>query len=143
MLVRSISAFEEETKWAMWLYHQHNQFIHVTDGVIVTSLSASLLQKISVAVDCLCQITLNRKLACTFGVNLQVALKQNHVKENVHVSGQFLLQTDIPLLQQWKQWFVALRSVSAHFWLCCAVAVSIHEAMGSLCYGYFVFIAVV
>jgi len=34
---------EVETKWATWLYHQFNQSIHVTDGVIVKSLSASLL----------------------------------------------------------------------------------------------------
>ena len=40
------------------LYH------HVTDGVTVMSLSASLLQKITVAVDCVCQITLNQKLLC-------------------------------------------------------------------------------
>jgi hypothetical protein len=42
-------------------YHQHNQSIHVTDAMIVTSLSASLLQKISAATDCLCQIMLNLK----------------------------------------------------------------------------------
>ena len=40
--------------------------MHVTDGVTVTSLSASLLQKISVATDHLCQIALNRTLSRKF-----------------------------------------------------------------------------
>ena len=43
------NAVEEETKWPTWLYHQYNQFICVTDGMTVMSLSASLLQKIGVA----------------------------------------------------------------------------------------------
>lgn len=55
---------EEETTWATCLYNQCNQSIHITDGVIVTSLSVSLLQKISVAMDHLCQIALNWKLSC-------------------------------------------------------------------------------
>jgi len=38
----------------------------MTDGMKVTSLSASLLQKISAAMDRLCQITLNRKLSFKF-----------------------------------------------------------------------------
>jgi hypothetical protein len=33
MLVRKVNAIEEETKWAASLYQQHNQSIHVTDGV--------------------------------------------------------------------------------------------------------------
>jgi hypothetical protein len=40
--------------------HQRNKFIHAT--VAVTSLSASLLRKISAATDRLCQVALNRKL---------------------------------------------------------------------------------
>jgi hypothetical protein len=48
------------------LYQQCNQSIHVTDGVTVTSLSASLLNKINVAMDHLCQITLNWKLLHKF-----------------------------------------------------------------------------
>jgi DNA/RNA-binding domain of Phe-tRNA-synthetase-like protein len=63
MLVRKANAVEEETEWATRLYHQCNQSIHVTDGVTVTSLSASLLQKIRAATDHLCQITLNQKLS--------------------------------------------------------------------------------
>jgi hypothetical protein len=49
------------------LYQQCNQSIHVTDGMTVTSLSASLLNKISVAMDHLCQITMNKKLSHKFG----------------------------------------------------------------------------
>jgi hypothetical protein len=37
-LVGKANAIEEETKWAAWLYRQHNQSIQVTDGVAVTSL---------------------------------------------------------------------------------------------------------
>jgi len=51
---------------AVCLYQQCNQSIHVTDGLTVTSLSASLLHKISVPVDHLCEITLNRKLSHKF-----------------------------------------------------------------------------
>jgi len=49
----------------LW-YHQGTQFIHVTEGVTVTSLSASLLQKLSVALDCLFQILLSQKLSHKF-----------------------------------------------------------------------------
>jgi hypothetical protein len=66
MSIREASAVGEGTTWAAWLYHQHHQFIHMTDGVTVTPLSASLLQKMSAAFDCLCQIVLNQKLSCTF-----------------------------------------------------------------------------
>jgi hypothetical protein len=38
----------------------------MTDGVTVTSLPASLLQKISATMDCLCQVALNRKLSHKF-----------------------------------------------------------------------------
>ena len=61
MLIRNVSVVEEETTWAVCLFHQCNQSVHVTDGVTVTSLFTSLLQKISTDVDCLCQIALNRK----------------------------------------------------------------------------------
>jgi len=45
-------------------YSIRNVSIHnVTDGVTVMSLSASLLQKISVNVDFVCQIVLNSKLS--------------------------------------------------------------------------------
>jgi hypothetical protein len=51
---------------AVCLYQQCNQSIHETDGITVTSLSASLLNKISVAVVHLCQVTLNQKLSHKF-----------------------------------------------------------------------------
>jgi hypothetical protein len=67
ILVWKANAVEEETKWAAaWLYHQYNQSIHVTDGMTVTSLPASLLQKISMTTNCLCQIALNRNLLRKF-----------------------------------------------------------------------------
>jgi hypothetical protein len=68
------NAGEEETQWATWLYHQCYQSIHMTVGMTLTSLSASLLQKISSAMDCPCQIALNWKLSrilerwCKFSV---------------------------------------------------------------------------
>jgi hypothetical protein len=46
MFVRKASATEEQTGWTTWLYHQRNPSIHMSDGMKVTSLSASLLQKI-------------------------------------------------------------------------------------------------
>jgi len=59
----------------------------VTDGVTVMSLSASLLQKIRVTVDHLCQIMLNQKLSykfeklCKFPHRIEVKLhKKNKVK---------------------------------------------------------------
>ena len=78
------NAIEEETASAAWLYHQHNQSVHVTDGVTVMSLSASLLQKISVATNHLCQIVLNRKLSINSksGVNFQGTWKWKCTKRN-------------------------------------------------------------
>jgi len=75
--VRKASATEEHTRWTTWLYHQRNPSIHMTDGMKVTSLSASLLQKISVTMDCICQIALNWKLSrkckkwCTFSKHVK------------------------------------------------------------------------
>jgi hypothetical protein len=66
ILLRKAIAVEEETKWAACWYHERNQSIHVTDGVTMTSLSGSLLQKISAAMDHLCQIVLNWKWSCKF-----------------------------------------------------------------------------
>jgi hypothetical protein len=64
-LVRKAYAVDDETKWAMWLCHQHNESIQVTDGVTVRSLPASLL-KMSATMDRLCQIALNWKFLCKF-----------------------------------------------------------------------------
>jgi len=62
VLLRKASAVEEETKWAAWLYHRCNQSIHLTEGVTVMSHSASVLQKISMHMNHLCEIASNRKL---------------------------------------------------------------------------------
>jgi hypothetical protein len=42
---------------------RHNQSTHVTDRITVMSHADSLLQKISAAMDCLCQIKINWKLS--------------------------------------------------------------------------------
>jgi hypothetical protein len=62
LLVRRAKAVEEKIICAVLFY----SVIHVTDGMTVMSLSASLLQKISVTMDCLCQIMLNSKLSHQF-----------------------------------------------------------------------------
>jgi hypothetical protein len=62
-----------------WLYHQRNQSIHTTDETAVMSLSASLLQKISAAMDRLCWIE-NHHGNSKSVINFQVVLKQFHVK---------------------------------------------------------------
>jgi len=54
-----INATEVGTTSTVSLYYQHNQSTQVTDGVAVTSLSASLQHKTSVARDHLSQSTLN------------------------------------------------------------------------------------
>jgi len=48
------------------IYHQCNEFIHVTDGMTVMLLSPNLLQEIRAATNYLCQITLSRKLLNKF-----------------------------------------------------------------------------
>jgi len=50
------------TASAMWLYHQCNETIHMTDGMTMMSLFAILQHKTSAARDHLCQIALNQKL---------------------------------------------------------------------------------
>jgi hypothetical protein len=70
----------------------------VTDGVMVTSLSASLQRKTRMTTDCVCHIKLNQKLLCIVyakscltthyrvnlksGVNFQAASKRNRAKRN-------------------------------------------------------------
>ena len=66
MLLRKCSAVEEETKWAAWLYHWCNQSIHLTEGVMVMSLSASLIQKINMHMNHLCKTAFNQKILCQF-----------------------------------------------------------------------------
>jgi len=64
MLVRKASAVEEETRWASWLHHKHNQPIRITNRVIVTSLSASLQNKTRATTEHVSHIALNPKLSC-------------------------------------------------------------------------------
>ena len=66
ILAAKANAIKEETRRAVRLYHQCNKPIHMTDGMTVTSCSASLLQKKSAAMDSLCQIVLNWKLSRKF-----------------------------------------------------------------------------
>jgi hypothetical protein len=89
MLVRKANPVEEETIRTAWLYHQRNQYIHVTDGVPVASLSPSLLQKISAATYRLCQIASNRKLArkfakrCKFSRRVKAKSRKNNSRETI------------------------------------------------------------
>ena len=66
MLVRRANAVEEKINCDVLFYSQRNQSIHVTNGMTVMSFSANLLQKISVTIDCLCQIMSNSKLSHQF-----------------------------------------------------------------------------
>jgi hypothetical protein len=84
-LERKANADEEETIWAVWLHHQCNQSIHMSDDMSVASLSASILQKTSEATDHPWQSTLNWKLSHNLktGVNFQSALEQNHANNKL------------------------------------------------------------
>ena len=59
VLLRRANAVEAKINCAVLFSRQRNQSIRVTNGMTVTPLSASPLQKISVTMDCLCQIMLN------------------------------------------------------------------------------------
>jgi hypothetical protein len=63
MLVRMAYAVEEENTWAIALYHPCHQSIYMNDDMTVTSLSNSLLKKISVATNHLREVMLNWKLS--------------------------------------------------------------------------------
>jgi hypothetical protein len=66
IFIQATNGKEGTVKQAARLYHQCNQSIHVTDAMTVTSLSASLGHKISVATFHLCQIMLNWTLSHKF-----------------------------------------------------------------------------
>jgi hypothetical protein len=83
ILVRKANAVEEETKWVLCLYHQRNQSIEVTDGMTVTSLPASLVQKTTATTDRLCQITLKRKLSRKFEKRNHGSSMPNCVKPKI------------------------------------------------------------
>jgi hypothetical protein len=87
MLARKDNALQVATKWALWLCHHYNQSIHMTDRVTVSSLTVSLLQKISVATDLLLQIMLNWKLSLIFEkwCKFWSRLTWDHVKRDLPV----------------------------------------------------------
>jgi hypothetical protein len=64
---------------------QGNQFIHVTDGVTVSSLFASHQHKTSAAVDGLCQITHKQNLSCIIYAKL-CSTKIYHVNSKIGVN---------------------------------------------------------
>jgi hypothetical protein len=72
ILATKVNVVERSTTSAMWLYHQHHHSTHLTVGVIVASLSASLQHKTVAARKQWCQIALIWKLSpkfkewCTF-----------------------------------------------------------------------------
>ena len=66
ILVTKADAVEKGTTSAACLYHQCNQATNMTDGVMVTSLSASLQHRTRAAKDRVCQIVLNKKLSHVF-----------------------------------------------------------------------------
>ena len=84
MLVRKPIAVGEETWWAAWLYHSHNQRMHVTDSVTEASLSASHLHKTSATTGCVCHIALNLILLHKFEewYKFSSYFKQNRFKRN-------------------------------------------------------------
>jgi len=65
-MVRRANSVEEKINCVVLFYSHRNQSTHVTNGMTVMSLSASLLQKIRVTVVCICQIMLNWKLSLQF-----------------------------------------------------------------------------
>lgn len=83
ILVRKVNVALDKTTWATCLYH-HIINPYMTDGVTVMPFSANLLQKVSVAMDHLCQIALNQKLPSKFQkwCKLSTHVKQNWAKRN-------------------------------------------------------------
>jgi hypothetical protein len=70
ILVTKADAVVKGTTSAACLYHQCNQSTHVTDGVTVTSLSATLQRKTRATKDRVWQIVLNQKLSHVVHVRL-------------------------------------------------------------------------
>jgi hypothetical protein len=112
ILIKAI-VLEWGTTLAVCLYHQHFQSTHMTDGMIVMSLSASLQNKTSAAMDCLCQIVLNWKISCIVcakklwtencpinlnsGVNFEVVLKWKGGRRICNKLNLFIQWSSIPL----------------------------------------------
>lgn len=97
---------EEESTWAMWLYHQCNQSIHVTDGMTVMSPSASHVHKYRLT-DHLCEIGLNWKLLhkftdwCKFSIHIKAKLhKKKSYKTRPACTAEFKLPGSDGLILQ-------------------------------------------
>jgi hypothetical protein len=82
-------------------YHQCNQSIHVTDGMTVTTLSSSLQHKATATMDCVCQMTLNRKLShkSEKWLNSEVALQRYRAK-------RYRVKRDLPVLEHLNPLFL-------------------------------------
>jgi len=83
----------------------------VTDGMTMTSHSASLLQKIRLTVDHLCQITLNQKLSCKFK---KLCKFSNCIKAKSRKMIPASTQREMSV----EAWVHGIISVSWALWLC-------------------------
>jgi len=83
----------------------------LTDGVTVRSLSTSLLQKIRVTVDHLCQIMLNQKLSYKFE---KLCKFSNCIK----AKSRKLLPAPIQREMSVEAWVHGIISVSWALWFC-------------------------
>jgi len=86
-LATKAKAVEGWTTSTEWIYHQCNQAKHVTDGVTVMSLSASLEHKTMRPEIVYAKSRSNEKCRVNSknGLNLQDALEQNRVKQDLLV----------------------------------------------------------
>jgi hypothetical protein len=117
MTVRKASAVEEETKLAEWINSTINPYTWQLTGI---SLYVNLLQEISAATDCLCQIVLNQKFSGKFKkwykfwshIKLKSCKKKLHKARSACISA-FTLVT---LLKE-----VIIFSYMPHYWMsyCC------------------------
>jgi hypothetical protein len=84
ILVTKANVVEGGTTSATWLYNQHTQSTHVTEGVTVTSLSSILQHKTSAARDHCAKLRYieNYRMNTKHGVNVQVMLRWNCSKIN-------------------------------------------------------------
>jgi hypothetical protein len=66
LMVTQANAVEGELHQPCVYHHQHNLSVHMTDGITVTSLSASLQYKARAATHHVCHIVLHQKLSNKF-----------------------------------------------------------------------------
>ena len=81
-MLRKASALEEETKWATCLCRPCNQSIHLTEFVTVMPRCWPPTED-KLTHESLCEIASDRKLLLwfKFGVNFEVAFKQNYATQ--------------------------------------------------------------